>query len=146
MMNPMPDFEPRALLGAIGAGATICAVQFVGLMAFTTELHSRTLLEFAGYLLMLGVMTWLIAAIGFFVGLLFVGIPVWAGLVAFRRTSRGAAVAAGAALAALAGVGIARSAAGDFQGAWMVAAFLVLPGAFAGWTLHRVAYGKAPLA
>lgn len=141
-MSARPDFEPRAFLGAIGAGAAVCAVQFKGLLALAGMGSNASLSGLVVGLLTFGAVTWLIAALGFFIGLLFIGIPAWAALAALRWTSRRAAVAAGAVLAALAGVGIASLDARNLPGLWMVAAFFVLPGAVAGWTLHRVAYGR----
>lgn len=76
---------------------------------------------------------WALAAIVFCIGLLFIGLPVWAGLDRLGWMSPGVAVVAGAALATLIG--------GAIGGLWF-ALFLLLPGAVAGWTLHRIAYGK----
>jgi hypothetical protein len=81
------------------------------------------------------VFIWLIAALGFFIGLLFVGLPVWAGLDRLGWVSRGAAIGTGAALSALV--------ASPFGGS-LSAAFLLLPGAAAGAVLHHVAYAGRP--
>lgn len=83
-----------------------------------------------------------VAGLAFMIGLVVVGLPAWAALHTMRLRSRWAAAIAGAVLApASVWVG----------GPWDVTAStfswvplgLVLPGAVAGWTLHRIAYGRS---
>jgi len=111
-------------------GATGCSIQFVLMTGGLTGAGASL-----GTVLWSGavvfIVAWLVAAFGFFIGLLFVGLPVWAGFEKLGWVSPGVAVVAGAALAALA--------AGLFGGL-PSAAFLLLPGAAAGWMLHRAAY------
>lgn len=131
--GPRPlDNAPMVLLAAAATGATGCSLQFMlttgGLTGAGASLG--TVLWFGAAVF---VVAWLVAAIGFFIGLLFIGLPAWAGLDKLGWMSPGVAVAAGAALAAFV--------AGLFGGL-PSAAFLLLPGAAAGWTLHRVAYGR----
>lgn len=85
-----------------------------------------------------------IAGLTFLIGLVVIGIPAWAALHAVRLRSRWTAIIAGAILApASVWVG----------GPWDVAASnfswiplgLILPGAVAGWTVHRLAYGGMKL-
>jgi hypothetical protein len=81
-----------------------------------------------------------VAGLVFMIGLAIVGLPAWAALHALGFRSRWFAVLAGSVLAP------APIWAG---GSWEVGApafswvllGLVLPGAVAGWTLHRIAYG-----
>lgn len=129
--GPRPiDNAPVALLAATMGGATGCSIQFVLMTGDLTGAGASL-----GTVLWSGavvfIVAWLVAAFGFFIGLLFVGLPVWAGFEKLGWVSPGVAVVAGAALAALA--------AGLFGGL-PSAAFLLLPGAAAGWMLHRAAY------
>lgn len=93
--------------------------------------------------------TWILPAatiyafVIYMAGLIVIGTPAWLVLSRMGRTSRRDALVAGAALSAFAG-GIFILAAGEPATAWEPWAFvtsLAIPGAAAGWTLHRVAYG-----
>jgi hypothetical protein len=94
--------------------------------------------------------TWILPAatiyafVTFMAGLIVIGTPAWLVLSRMGRTSRQDALMAGAALSALAG-GVFILAAGEPATAWEPWAFvasLTIPGAAAGWTLHRAAYGR----
>lgn len=79
------------------------------------------------------------------IGILVLGLPAWALLHRLGLRSRETAIWTGSALAILGvwvWIGIARGP------AWLaMLAFLIGPvGAFAGWLLHRLAYGKLPSA
>ena len=128
--RPLDNALP-ALFAATAAGATGCAIQFLILTGGLTA-AGASLDTVLGSGLLVFVVTWLVAGFGFFIGLLFIGLPAWAGIDKLGWMSPGAAVAAGSGLSALI--------AGLFGGP-LSAAFLVLPGAAAGWMLHRVAYG-----
>ncbi len=83
-----------------------------------------------------------VAGLTFLVGLVVVGIPAWAALHAVRLRSRWAAAIAGAMLAPASvwACGPWDVTASNFS--W-VPLGLVLPGAVAGWTVHRLAYGAS---
>ncbi|WP_029417016.1 hypothetical protein [Brevundimonas bacteroides] len=94
--------------------------------------------------------TWVLPAatiyafVVYMAGLIVIGTPAWLVLSRTGRRSRRDAVVAGAVLSALAGA-IFILAAGEPATAWEPWAFvasLALPGAAAGWTLHRVACGR----
>jgi hypothetical protein len=76
------------------------------------------------------------------VGLVLIGGPAWWGLYRAGRRDRATAVLAGAILAPIMGA-ILLAGLGGVVAAW-TAGSLLLPGAAAGWTLHRVAYGRNP--
>jgi hypothetical protein len=119
-----------ALVAATAAGATGCSIQFMLMTGGLTGAGASIgMVLWSGLLVFL--IAWIVAAIGFLIGLLFVGLPVWAALDRLGWISSGASVLAGGASAALV--------AGLFGGP-PSAAFLLLPGAAAGWVLHRVAY------
>ena len=138
-MIPKSKDSSNAFLAAVAAGATACSVEF---MLMTGGLAGAdapvgTVLWFGLFVFLI---TWLVAAFGFVLGFLLVGLPAWAGLSALGWMSRGAAVAAGGLLAGLAG-GLLGSMGTGLDGGLSSAAFMLVPGAVAGWTLHRVAYG-----
>ena len=130
----------NALRAAIVVGASVCSAQFLLVTGGLTGAGASlwTVVWFGLFVFMV---TWLVAAIGFGLGLLLIGIPVWATLIKLGWMSEGVATAAGAILAALAS-GLLGSLASGLGSAVQPAAFMLLPGAAAGWTLHRVAYGK----
>ena len=136
--GPRPlDDAPMALLAGAAAGATICAIQFMivvgGLAGGSVAAEASTEAVLWGCAFVL--IAWLVAALGFFIGLLFIGLPVWAGFDRLGWTSAGAAIGAGAVLSALVA---------GLLGGPLSAGFLLLPGAAAGWGLHRVAYAGRP--
>ena len=81
----------------------------------------------------------------FLIGLVLVGGPAWLIIAATQIRSRTAATVMGAGLAGLVAGGILLAfgfvAGGGFA---FGGAVLLIPGAVAGWTLHRVAYGRNP--
>lgn len=81
----------------------------------------------------------------FLVGLLVVGAPVWLIIGATQVRSRLVATLVGAVLAGVTAAIILMLFGLMAGGAPAIgAAALTLPGAAAGWTLHRVAYGRTP--
>ncbi|WP_298158141.1 hypothetical protein [Brevundimonas sp.] len=126
---------------AAAVGAAVVAVEF-GAFAFT-EGASTGMAEF-GYGGEMLVVAWLYAFIVFLLGLLIVGTPVWLLMARLKRNQRLDATVCGAVLAGLAGFVIMQMFSGVVW-SWTplaYAAALALPGAAAGWTLHRVAYGR----
>lgn len=81
-----------------------------------------------------------VAGLAFMIGLAIVGLPVWAALHVLRLRSRWIAALAGAVLAP-ASIWVGGSWEAGVPAFNSVLLGLVLPGAVAGWTLHRVAYG-----
>ncbi|MCA3699868.1 hypothetical protein [Brevundimonas sp.] len=84
------------------------------------------------------------AFVVYLVGLVVIGTPVWLVLVRIGRTTRRDAVIAGGTLCTVAGAVIilAMGEPAPAWEPWALAATLAIPGAAAGWTLHRVAYGR----
>jgi hypothetical protein len=120
----------------------LVTVEF-GLLALTESVPSG-IAELAAGLWVLPV-AWVYAFVVFLVGLLFVGTPVWFLMAALKRDSRTHALLTGAILSALAGFLIMQLFSGGMIWIWwplIYAAALAVPGAAAGWTLHRIAYGR----
>lgn len=136
----------RALLGLTAAAA-------VGGMATGVELGiiQLTMTVIAGAPISLFDMTleillalWmalifgLFAALAFAIGLLLVGLPAWAVLFRFGFRTRAVSIVAGGVLGGITAAML--SLAVGVDGVWFTV-IMILPGAVAGWTLHRVAYG-----
>ncbi|HVL40640.1 MAG TPA: hypothetical protein VM348_00690 [Brevundimonas sp.] len=140
-MIPKSKDPSNGFIAAVAAGATVCAIQFLlmdgGVAGANASVGAVLWWWFIVFLI-----TWIVAAFGFVVGLMLIGLPVWAGLSRLGQVSRGSSMAAGALLASLAG-GLLGSMGAGMNGGLPSAAFMVLPGLAAGWTLHRVAYGRA---
>jgi hypothetical protein len=86
----------------------------------------------------------LAAGFVFAIGLAVVGLPMWAALHHAGARSRWAAILAGGGLSMLVGAALL-TVLNQARLGWdetRLSAFLILPGAIAGWTLHRVAYGR----
>ena len=97
---------------------------------------------FLGYLVLIPV--WLIVAVPtYLIGLTVIGLPAWAIVERLGVRSRTAAVVIGAGLSTTTTM-IPQLAVGLNQpeGLAWAAILQVLSGAAAGWTLHRVAYGR----
>lgn len=139
-MIPQTKNATNALLAAIGAGAAVCSAQFLLVTGGLTGAGASvgTVVWFG---LFVFIVTWLVAAIGFGFGLLLIGIPVWAALARLGWMSQGVSTAAGAILVALAS-GLMASVGTGIEFGLRSAVFMLIPGAVAGWTLHRVAYGS----
>jgi hypothetical protein len=82
----------------------------------------------------------LFAALAFAIGLVVVGLPAWAVLFKLGFRTRAVAILAGGFLSGIAAA-ILTLAVGD-DGVWFTV-LMLLPGAAAGWTLHRIAYGES---
>jgi hypothetical protein len=127
---------------AAAVGAALVVVEF-GLLALTESGPSGIAELAAGWWVL--PVAWVYAFPVFLVGLLFVGTPVWLLMAGLKRDSRTHALLTGAILSALAGFLIMQRFSGETAlsgGPFIYAAALVIPGAAAGWTLHRVAYGR----
>ena len=83
----------------------------------------------------------MIASLAFLVGLVIVGLPMWLALNALGLRARWIAVVAGSVLAPASLWVMERSWEDGGSGLSSLLVGLVLSGAVAGWTLHRVAYG-----
>ena len=127
---------------AAAVGAAVVAVEF-GVFALI-EGFSSGINEIATGWWVLPV-AWVYGFAAFLAGLLFVGTPVWLLLAGLKRNTRRDATLAGAILSALAGFLIMQIFSGETTWSWgpfVYAAALALPGAVAGWSLRRVAYGR----
>lgn len=132
-------------LAAALAGALAVTVGFAVMTTYSTIANEQGWAEVGRGLWVLPAAALYAFAI-FIVGLLILGTPAWLLLVRLGRASRSDAVIAGAILSMLP-VLVFVLAAGEPVQAWQPWAFVLAiaaPGAIAGWTLHRVAYGKAP--
>ena len=128
---------------AAAVGAAIVAAGFAVTGVVVQALNGMPSQILAG--LWITPAAFLYAFVVFLVGLVVIGTPGWLLLARLGRTARGDATLAGSILCFAAGV-IFVFAAGEPLGAWepwALAASLAIPGAAAGWTLHRVAYGKS---
>lgn len=88
-----------------------------------------------------------IAGAGFLTGLVAIGAPAWLVLHGLGLRKRREAMIAGAVLSALtAGPGLYVVTGGEsgFVAAMAAMLLFLIPGAAAGWTLHRIAYGASP--
>ena len=85
---------------------------------------------------------WIYAAVVYLAGLLVIGTPVWLLMAKIGWNTRQNAVTAGAILSGLTGL-VVLLLIGEAPAVWepwALAASLTIPGAIAGWVLHRVAY------
>lgn len=143
----------RALLAASVTGTAVVMIQTLlvaGLILIVADwdrIGLGSVGEAIGFLLQTAVNVGKPSMLIIFVVLLVVGCPVWWALHLIGVRSRVAATVSGAVVALALGFVVAAAlllvtpwAAGFAP--WVLA-FLSLPGAMAGWTLHRVAYGKA---
>ena len=131
-----------AITGGIAVGVEIWASMVVTALTGGPAAVAQA----AAMGLMIALMSTFYAAVGFGVGLVVVGGPAWLALHGLGARRRWAAVLTGAVLATAPGV-IFLAAVASEQGDWgamPLAAWLILPGATAGWVLHRVAYGRTP--
>ena len=127
------------LAAALAGGATTSAIVVPGMLIIS--LLGGTSIEPQAAALFLA-LTAAVASAVFAVGLLVVGAPVWAVMHRRGLRERKHAKTAGALLAA--GVALALSALAGPQGlvgGVIFAILMLVPGAVAGWTLHRIAYG-----
>ena len=86
-----------------------------------------------------------LAAFVFAIGLFIVGLPAWAVLYQLGFRARMHAALAGGVLTGIA-VAVVFPPSGLALDAAVFPILMSLPGAFAGWTFHRIAYGKPQLA
>lgn len=137
---------PTAMAGAAAMGALVLAAQGV-VLALVSLVILRG--ESAGlalfYLLMLASPVAITAsAVGFLIGQIVLGMPAWLLLHRLGRRRRRDAMIAGAVLSTLAAwANLSVWFYGGPDVAWAAMLFLI-PGAAAGWTLHRIAYGASP--
>lgn len=136
-MRDANDRGAGAIIAAGFVGAGTCGLQLVGLL-FVQEPNDPASLMAAGPAY--AILGFIVALIPFSLGVWMVGLPAWMILHRVGWTSRLHALLSGAVLAGAAGAILSALTGGSPIEA---GAFLLLPGAIAGWTLHRIAYGKA---
>ena len=146
-MKPGVTQVMAALIASAAAGGLATAAGTVLIMAtrsFAYGPPSFTAIVTGGMMavvmvLLLGFYTTIIFAIG----LVVIGLPAWATLHRLGFRSRAAAILTGGVLTGTAATARAFALDPSNSGAGSFGLLMVLPGAVAGWTLHRVAYGKA---
>lgn len=134
-----------AYLAAALVGALIVTIGFAVVATYSTIANELGWDEVRRGLWILPAAT--IYAFAVFIGgLLILGTPVWLLLLRLNRSSRRDAVTAGAVLSMLPVLAFLLAAGEPVRAwePWLFALSIMIPGAAAGWTLHRVAYGKAP--
>lgn len=134
-----------AYLAAALVGALVVTIGFAFVAAYSTIANEQGWDEVWRGLWILPAATIYAFAV-FIVGLLVLGTPAWLLLVRLGRDRRRDAVIAGAILSMLPVLAFL-VAAGEPVSAWEPWVFVLsvaIPGAAAGWTLHRIAYGRAP--
>ena len=127
---------------AAAVGAALVAAGFTVMGIVAQVMNGVTERVFEGLWIIPA--AFLYAFVVFLIGLAVIGTPAWLVLVRTGRTTRQHAMLAGAGLCFLAGA-IVVAALGEPVLAWepwALIASLAVPGAAAGWTLHRVAYGQ----
>ncbi len=139
----------QALLGLLAAAAagglaTAAAVVLAMLIpAFSNGVPSPAdLVTGAMMAIVMVLILSIYTAIVFAVGLLVVGLPAWAALYRLGFRSRSAAALAGGVLAAVTASALVMAMGGPGSGVVSFGLLMLLPGVAAGWTLHRVAYGR----
>lgn len=139
-MRQGPRYRVRAVFAAAAIGGGVVGLEAAALVAWQSLVAGdggNGLLMAPVYLLG----AWMMFAPMFLVGLVVVGAPVWwmmenAGMRSARvATALGALLAGGAAILVIAALGVLSAP------AFLFCAAFAPPGAAAGWTLHRVAYG-----
>jgi hypothetical protein len=131
------------------ASKAVVGAAIVGGLAVSTELGASMIyhsLETGGPVAMSAALWFVFASAfvtipAFLIGLMLIGAPLWAAFERLQIRSRAAAILAGVLLAPSAFVLITLPLQGPEGPAWDMSVMMILPGALAGWTLHRVAYG-----
>ena len=145
MRPPNGDVVKALVAGAASGGLTTgietYLVMFVfGPFALNPQPPTATIVEAVISGLSIIPVATVVAGLAFLIGLAIVGLPAWAALHALRLRSRWLAALVGSVLAP-ASIWVGGSwGAGAPTFNWVLLG-LVLPGAVAGWTVHRVAYG-----
>ena len=133
-----------ALLAATFAGSLALSIEAVLFLAWNALAVGDISTFAASQALMSAATGVLFVAPIFLIGLLVVGVPVWLMISGTQVRSRVAAAFIGAVLAAaVAAIVLALLGGSPWRIPLLGGIALILPGAAAGWTLHRVAYGKA---
>jgi hypothetical protein len=141
-MKQGPRYRVRAVFAAAAIGGGLVGLEATALFVWQSVATG----EAGSGLIMApfyGLVAWMMFAPMFLIGLVVLGAPVWwamenAGIRSARAaTAMGTLLTGAAAILVLAALGVMSPGA-----LWFCAAFAP-PGAAAGWTLHRVAYGPA---
>jgi hypothetical protein len=146
-MKPGMTRVLAALIAAAVAGGLVTAAGVV--LAMVIQSYPYELPPFTGMVMTGGMMVavmlfWLVVfTTGVFaVGLVIVGIPAWVALYRLGFRSRWTAALAGGLLASTTMTALALAMEGPGSDAVRGGLLMLLPGVAAGWTLHRLAYGK----
>lgn len=137
-----------ACLASAAAGAAAIALAFA-LTLIVPEFQSgdvpaRELPHALGNLVIFTGYAFVGAFLVFSTGLLFIGLPAWFLLRRAGRRSRTDAVIAGGVLSVIGPAALALPTQGLADpGSLIICLAVLVAGAIAGWTLHRVAYGRA---
>lgn len=146
-MKPGVTQVLAALIASAAAGGLATAagtVLGVAAQSFAYGLPSLADIVLGGMMavamvLMLGFYTTIVFAIG----LVVIGLPAWATLHRIGFRSRAAAILTGSLLTGTTAAALAFALDPSNSAAGWFGLLMVLPGAIASWTLHRIAYGKA---
>lgn len=125
-----------ACLAAAATGATVCSIQFLAITGGFTGANAPISTVLVGGLIVFVVM-WLVAGLGFLIGLQVVAPPT----AAFLERRGQATPITVAVVGALLSAGVAGSfgaMAGGASGAMHFGVFLLLPGALSGWMFQRI--------
>ncbi len=136
-----------ACLASAAAGAAAIALAFALTLIvpeFQSGVPARELPYALGNLAIFTGYAFLAALVVFSTGLLFIGLPAWFLLRRAGRRSRADAVIAGGVLSVIGPAALALPTRGLADpGSLIICLAVLVAGAIAGWTLHRVAYGRA---
>ena len=141
-MNRVIERAPLSYPAAAAAGGVVCALEFTPLLMTPLWTNPPNAFVALATVTVAMMVWWFLSAVVFFLGLIFVATPVSALLAAASLTSRRASIAAGALLSATFGGLLTTLAFPSANAGMLGAAFMLIPGAVAGWILHRVTYGR----
>lgn len=149
MRPPIGDIVKALVAGAASGGLTTGIETYLVMFVFGPfTLNPPPTLAMIAQSIIIGLsiipVATVVAGLAFMVGLVVVGLPAWAVLYAVRLRSRWPAALVGSILAP-ASIWVGGSWEAGAPAFNYVLLGLILPGAVAGWTLHRVAYGPAKL-
>lgn len=146
-LNALVAVGAAAAMGGLGVAIVMIVAMGVGAVMAVLSGSSASLwgaLSGAGMVVGLAAFAAVYAGAVFAVGLFVIGLPVWAILHGLGFRTRVSAVVAGAVVASATAAVLMLTASGwsDLTTGVWAAALLALPGAAAGWTFHKTAYGS----
>ncbi len=130
----------KACLAAAGVGGAICGIQLLAITGGFTGTNAP-LSSVMTWGVIVFLITWMVAGLAFLIGLQAVGLPA-ATLLERRGEAAPLTTATLGSLMSAAAAGTFGGLAGGASGATTAAVFLLLPGAFAGFVFHRVAWRR----